>query len=313
MDKSWEYNHSGVFTKDFKGTIQYYKDLGIAAELPAAGPNMDPTDSAEIIEFDVVPVFNIPEGEPFLQLLYFGDFEMELLHAETFIPQGEMLAYREGCNHVCISVPDIDAETAKLVTKGMRIIQDFHLNGQRIEDYLDTREPGHILLSLRTPMTDEVKKKKAAAGIVPWKFVGHTAIVKDLDKTVRFYEYLEIADFLPEKQLDTGKMTNVQVYGAPPKAEVQARTRKCRVGDRLILELVEPGKADFIYRETLYRRGEGIMDLMFSVKNLKQETARLIDKGVPMIFCGRPQDGGSFAVFDTRAKGGDVLIKLIEE
>lgn len=313
MDNNWEYNHSGVFTKNFRGTIQYYKDLGIAAELPSDGPGMDPTDSAEIIEFDVVPVFNVPEGEPFLQLLYLGDFEMELLHAETFIPQGEMLAYREGCNHICISVPDINVETEKLAKKGLRIIQDFHLKGERIEDYLDTREPGHILLSFRSPMTDEMKKKKAAAGIVPWKFIGHTAIVKDLDKTVRFYEYLEIADFLPEKQLDTRKMSNVQIYGKPPKAEVQAKTRQCRVGDRLILEMVEPGKADFIYRETLYRRGEGIMDIMFSVKDLKQETARLIEKGVPLIFCGQPQDGGSFAVFDTRTMGGDILIKLIEE
>jgi catechol 2,3-dioxygenase-like lactoylglutathione lyase family enzyme len=313
MDKSWEYNHSGVFTKDFRGTTQYYKDLGIAAELSQTGPNLDPTDSADIIEFDVAPVFNIPEGEPFLQLLYIGDFEMEVLHAETSIPHGEMLAYREGCNHICISVADINAETEKLVRKGMRIIQDFHMNGERIEDYLDTREPGHILLSFRSPMTEEMKKRKSTAGIVPWKFIGHTAIVKDLNKTVKFYEYLEIADFLPETQLDTRKMSNVQIYGRPPKAEVQARTRKCRVGDRLILELVEPGKADFIYRETLYRRGEGIMDVVFSVKDLKQETARLAQKGVPMIFCGRPQDSGAFAVFDTRAKGGDILIKLIEE
>ena len=313
MNKSWEYNHSGVFTKDFRGTIQYYKDLGIAAELSPTGANLDPTDSAEIIEFDVVPVFNIPAGEPFLQLLYIGDFEMEVLHAETFIPLGEMLAYREGCNHLCISVPDINAETEKLVKKGMRIIQDFHLNGERIEDYLDTREHGHILLSFRSLMTDEMKSRRATAGIVPWKFIGHTAIVKDLDKTVRFYEYLEIADFLPEKQLDTRKMSNVQIYGKPPKAEVQARTRKCRVGEGLIMELVEPGKADFIYRETLYRRGEGIMDIMFSDKDLKQESARLIEKGVSMIFCGQPQDSGSFAVFDTRTKGGDILIKLIEE
>ena len=313
MDKGWEYNHSGVFTKDFKGTTQYYKDLSIAAELSPTGPNMDPMDSAEIIEFDVVPVFDIPEGEPFLQLLYIGDFEMEVLHAETCIPCGEMLAYREGCNHICISVQDINAETEKLVKKGMRIIQDFHLKGERIEDYLDTREPGHILLSFRSLMTEEMKKRKATAGIVPWRFIGHTAIVKDLDKTVRFYEYLEISDFLPEKQLDTGKMSNVQIYGKPPKAEVQARTRKCHVGDRLILELVEPGRADFIYRETMYRRGEGIMDIMFSVKDLKQETTRLIEKGVPVIFCGKPEDSGPFALFDTRTKGGDILIKLIEE
>jgi hypothetical protein len=60
-------------------------------------------------------------------------------------------------------VPDIDAETEKLVKKGMRIIMDFHLNGERLEDYLDTRESGHILLSFRSPMTDEMKKRKATA------------------------------------------------------------------------------------------------------------------------------------------------------
>lgn len=313
MNNDWEYNHSGVFTRNFGETVQYYKDLGIAADISLAGPALDPTVNAEILEFDVVPVFDIPEGEPFLYLLYFGDFEMEVLHAENSIPRGEMLAYREGCNHICISVPDINAETEKLVHKGMRVIQDLRVKGERQEDYLDTREPGHILLSLRSPMSDETKNRKAAAGIVPWKFIGHTAIVKDLDKTVKFYDYLEIADFLPEKQFDTRKMSNVRIYGRPPKAEVQARTRRCRIGDRLILELVEPGRSDFIYRETLYRRGEGIMDIMFSVKDLKQETARLTEKGVPMIFCGQPQDGGAFAVFDTRTKGGDILIKLIEE
>ncbi|MBN2240513.1 MAG: VOC family protein [Dehalococcoidales bacterium] len=313
MDKSWEYNHSGVFTKDFKGTIKYYKDLGIATEMEMERPPFDPNETRYLEEFDEIPVFNIPEDEPFLQLLYFGDFEMELLHAEQDIPRGEMLAYREGVNHICISVPDIDGETDKLVAKGMQIVQDAYRNGKRGEDYLDTREPGHIFLSFRTPMTEEMKKKKAEVGIVPWRFLGHTSIVKDLDKLVKFYEYLEIADFQPEKACNTATMSDVQIYGKPPKAEITARTRKCRIGDRLILEFVEPGKTDFIYRETLYRRGEGIMDIMFTVKDLKQEMVRMAEAGVDCIYSGKPKDSGAFAVFDTRTKGGDVLIKLIEE
>lgn len=35
--------------------------------------------------------------------------------------------------------------------------------------------------------------------------------------------------------------------------------------------------------------------------------------GVECIYCGKPKDSGAFALFDTRTKGGDVLIKLIEE
>ena len=146
-----------------------------------------------------------------------------------------------------------------------------------------------------------------------WRFQGHTAVVKDLDKLVKFYEYLEIAEFQPEKQYDTRKMSDVQIYGKPPKADIIARTRKCRVGDRLILEFIEPGRSDFIYRETLYRRGEGIMDIIFTVKDLKQEKARMAEASVECIYSGTPKDSGAFAVFDTRTKGGDVLIKLIEE
>ena len=313
MDTSWEYNHSGVFTKDFKETIGYWKEIGIATEMERVPPKWGPNDTRYLEEFDEIPVFNIPEGEPFLQLLYIGDFEMELLHAEQDIPRGEMLAYREGVNHICISVPDIDGETTKLVNKGMRIVQDAYHNGKRGEDYLDTREPGHIFLSFRTPMTEEMKKRKAEVGMVPWKFRGHTSIVKDLDKLVRFYEYLEIGDFLPEKQYTTKEMSDVKIYGKPPKADIIARTRQCRIGDRLIIEFVEPGKGDFIYRETLYRRGEGIMDLVFTVKDLKQEKERMTEAGVECIYSGTPKDSGTFAVFDTRTQGGDVLIKLIEE
>ncbi len=313
MDSSWEFNHSGVFTNDFNRTIAYYKELGIAADLPRTGPSRNPEDEVFTIEFDEVPNLSVPDGDPFLYLLYIGDLELEVLHAPQDIPYGEALSYREGVNHFCMSVPDIDSETKKLVGKGMRIIQDFHLNGVRLEDYLDTREPGHLLLSLRTPMTDDMKKRKAGAGIVNWKFLGHTAIVKDLDRIVEFYRYLEIAEFQSETLFDSSTLSDDQVYGKPSKATFRARTRTCRVGDRLSLELVQPLEGDFIYRETLYRRGEGIMDLTFAVNDLEKETTMLVDKGVPVIFRGKPQDDGAFALFDTRKDGGDVLIKLVQD
>ncbi len=313
MNKDWEFNHSGVFTKDFNGTIAYYKQLGIAADLPRTGRAWNPEDKAETIEFDVVPDLSVPEGDPFLYLLYIGDLEFEILHAPDKIPYGEMLSYREGINHYCISVPDIDGETDKLVKKGLRIVQDFHLNGNRLEDYLDTRQYGYIFLSFRSPMTEEMKKRKAAAGIVDWKFLGHTAIVQDLDKVVEKYQYWDIADFQPEKVIDTRTMAAVQIYGKPPKAEIMVRTRTCQVGDRLILEFIQPVESDFIYRETLYRRGEGIIDITFTVKDLEKEREMLVSKGVNCIYSGTPKDSGAFAVFDVREKGGDVLIKLVEE
>ncbi|MFC1947923.1 hypothetical protein ACFLXY_08400 [Chloroflexota bacterium] len=313
MNKDWEFNHSGIFTKNFNGTIAYYKGLGIASDLPRTGRAWNPEDKAVNIEFDVIPEQYVPEGDPFLYLIYIGDLEFEILHAPDSIPYGEMLSYREGVNHFCMSVPDIDGETEKLVEKGLRIVQDFHLNDERLEDYLDTRQYGYIFLSLRSPMTEEMKKRKAGAGIVDWKFLGHTAIVQDLDKMVEKYQYWEIAEFQPEKVIDTRDMSDVQIYGIPPKAEIKARTRTCQVGDRLMLELVQPVESDFIYRETLYRRGEGIIDITFSVKDLEKEKEMLISNGVNCIYSGTPKDSGAFAVFDVREKGGDVLIKLIQE
>ena len=158
-----------------------------------------------------------------------------------------------------------------------------------------------------------MKKRKAEAGIVDWHFLGHSAIVQDLDKVVEKYQYWEIADFQSEKVIDTRAMSDVQIYGKPPKAEIMARSRTCQVGDRLLVEFIQPVESDFIYRETLYRRGEGIIDITFSVKDLEKEKEMLVGKGVNCIYSGKPKDNGAFAVFDVREKGGDVLIKLVQE
>ncbi len=312
MNNQWEFNHSGVFTKNFNQTLRYYKSLGLAPDLPRTQNPFKPEDKAVTVEFDEVVDLSMPDGEYFLALLYIGDLELEVLHAPQTIPLGEALAYREGVNHFCISVPDIDGEADRLSAKKLRMIQDFHLNGVRLEDYFDTREHGNILLSMRTPMTQEMKKRKASHGIVDWKFRGHTAVVKDLDKVVSYYQYLEIADFLPETIFDSRHISNFQVYGKKPGKPIIARSRTAKVSDKLSLEFIQPVEANEIYKESLYRRGEGIIDLTFSVDDLKKESAFLVEKGVPIILNGLPENGKPFAVFDTRESGGDVMIKLVQ-
>lgn len=311
MKSNWEFNHSGVFAKDFDRTLQYYKSLGLAPDLPRTQNPFKPEDDAVTIEFGEVVDLSMPEGEYFLALLYIGDLELEVLHAPKERPKGEALAYGEGVNHICISVPDIDMETDKLVEKGLRIIQDFKLNGVRLEDYLDTREYGNILLSLRTPMTEEMKKRKAGNGIVDWKFRGHTAVVKDVDKTAEYYQFLDIAAVQPQVMFDSSSITDVRVYGKTPETVIRAKTRTAQIGT-VVLELIQPLEGESIYKESLDRRGEGIIDLTFTVDDLDRETARLVEKGVPVIFSGKPRTGSAFACFDTREDGGDVMIKLIQ-
>lgn len=311
MNNNWEFNHSGVFTKDFDKTLEYYKSLGLAPDLPRTQRPFNPEDDAVNIEFGEIVDNAMPDGEYFLALLYIGDLEFEVLHAPKERPKGEALAFGEGVNHVCISVPDIDMETDKLVEKGLRIIQDFKLNGVRLEDYLDTREYGNILLSLRTPMTEEMKLRKAGNGIIDWKFRGHTAVVRDVDATAEYYQSLGIAAVQPQTMFDSSSITDFKVYGKTPETTIRAKTRTVQIST-VELELIQPLEGEGIYGESLDRRGEGIIDLTFTVDDLDRETARLVEKGVAVIFSGQPRNGGAFACFDTREDGGDVMIKLIQ-
>jgi len=75
-------------------------------------------------------------------------------------------------------------------------------------------------------------------------------------------------------------------------------------------EFIQPLEGEGIYKESLDRKGEGIIDLTFTVDDLDAETAKLVEKGVPVIFSGKPQSGSAFAYFDTHKDGGDVTIKL---
>jgi methylmalonyl-CoA/ethylmalonyl-CoA epimerase len=311
MKSNWEHSHSGIFARSLSNTVRYYQSLGIAPVLPLV-PRPPRTGKLSNIEFgEEIHNQPAPGEQSFLQLIYIGDLELEVLNAPAERPKGEALAYGEGCNHVCFNVPDIDKETDELVKKGLRVVQDAKLDGVRIEDYLDTRKFGNIFLSLRPLQTEEVKKMKAGYGIIDWKFQGHTAVVRDLDKTIKYYQALDIADFQPQAMFDSSSIKDVRVYGKTPKAAIKAKTGKFQI-TRVVYELIQPLEGESIYKETLDRRGEGIIDLTFTVDDLDKETAKLVGKGVPVIFTGKPATGKAFTFFDTRKEGGDVMIKLVQ-
>ena len=226
MKSNWEHGHTGVFARDFDKTLHYYRSLGLAPDLgPRQRPARSAADKFVNIEFGQVVDNYIDPKTPFLELLYIGDLEFEVLHAPLTRPRGEALSYGEGVNHVCFCVPDIDGETAVLVDKGFRIIQDAKLNDVRLEDYLDTREFGNILLSLRPLQADEAKAKKTGYGIIDWKYRGVGAVVKDLARTVKYYQSMGIASFHASSRFDTASLRDVKVYGKSTRAAIKAKTR----------------------------------------------------------------------------------------
>jgi catechol 2,3-dioxygenase-like lactoylglutathione lyase family enzyme len=308
LKNNWEHGHTGVFTRDFDNTLKYYQSIGIA---PAPLPKLPRNPDVKMVNVEFGKVTGpLPPGLP-LELLYIGDLELEVLHAPAKRPQGEALAYGEGVNHVCFNVADIDGETDQLVKKGLRIIQDAKVNGVRVEDYLDTREYGNILLSLRPLQSKEEKAKKAGYGIVNWKYQGVGAVVKDLDKTVEYYQSIGIATFQPQTMWDSGSVRDVKVYGKSFKDKLRAKVRLMHIGP-VEYELFEPVEGHTIYKESLDRRGEGVINLTFRVDDLDREAAKLAEKGVPAIFSGNPQPGKAFAYFDTRKDGGDIMINLVQ-
>jgi catechol 2,3-dioxygenase-like lactoylglutathione lyase family enzyme len=224
MKDGWEFGHSGIFVKDFDRTLKYFKSLGLTPELgPTLNP-FSPKDKTSTMVFGKPSPPRDPAAPYFLALLYIGDLELEVLHAPEVRPTGEALAYGEGINHVCFNVPDLDKETEDLIQKGFRLVLDFRRNDERLEDYLDTREFGNIFLSLRTPQTPEAKSRKAGYGIIDWKFYGHSAVVKDLDKTIEYYKSMDIADIQPQKMFDSGLIDDIKMSGNSPKTRIAAKT-----------------------------------------------------------------------------------------
>lgn len=291
MQKEWQFSHSGVFALDFYGAIEYYKSIGIAVE--PYGLSRKP-------------------GAMRLELLYIGDMELEVLTAPAKRPTGRSIVYGEGINHVTFYVPDMDGETARLLRMNQWIIFEYHENGRLMENYLDTRESGNVILSLRRGLQDKgTVTRKAGYGIVDWKFLGHGVAVKDVEETARYYQRLDLATVQPTATFDTGSMADVEVYGKTPDAPIKAKIRNAKVG-ALVYEFIQPVEGSGIYKESLDRRGEGIIDISFAVKDLEAETAKLVEKGVEVIFCGKPKTGGAFAYFDTRKEGGDIMVKLVQ-
>ena len=316
----WGFSHPGVFVRDFYKTLDFYQSLGIATH-PRGKASISKEETTQKM---LIFGREIPPGKPQdpskpresgLENLYIGDMQLEVLRAPAQRPEGEALAYGEGINHVCFDVPDIDPETDRLTAKGLRIIFDLTRGEFRVEDYLDTREFGNIILSMRPLANPEAiegsKRWKTGLGkgLVDWKFRGHGVVVADLDKTSEYYEMLGFADLQPEVALDTGTMTDATVYGEAPDTPIKARTRIAQIGPA-IYEFIQPAEGEAIYKESLDRRGEGIIDLIFTTEHLEEDIARLDSRGVMMIFGGKLASGGSFAYFDTRADGGDIMIKL---
>jgi 4-hydroxyphenylpyruvate dioxygenase-like putative hemolysin len=117
-----------------------------------------------------------------------------------------------------------------------------------------------------------------------------------VDKAVDYYQSLGIVNEATDRVTMEGK-----------KAKLIGRF--IHIGS-LLLELWQPVRGETVQQEFLDSRGEGINHIAFNVDDLDREKAKLAEKGIPVVFSVRDEEG-YMAYFDAR-KFGNILIELIE-
>jgi 4-hydroxyphenylpyruvate dioxygenase-like putative hemolysin len=80
------------------------------------------------------------------------------------------------------------------------------------------------------------------------------------------------------------------------------------------IELLQPIEGETVHKELLESTGEGIGHIAYVVDDLEAETAKLVEKGFPVILSIRPQGQTrrSAVYIDTRNKFSNLIIELIQ-
>jgi methylmalonyl-CoA/ethylmalonyl-CoA epimerase len=146
-----------------------------------------------------------------------------------------------------------------------------------------------------------------------WKLVHVGISVHDLDKSMEEYKALGVASFKREFLIDSSQFDEYLVYGKTPDPVVKTRGVMGQVGP-LGVELLQPLQGETVHKELLDKTGEGIGHIAYAVENLEEETAKLVEKGFPVILCiRRPGQTGRSAVYiDTRRVFSNIIIELIQ-
>ncbi len=146
-----------------------------------------------------------------------------------------------------------------------------------------------------------------------WK-LRHVGIpVLDLDKSREDYRSLGITSFQQEFVIDSSKFAEYLVYGKTPDPVVRTRVAMGQVGP-LGVELLQPLQGETVHKELLEKTGEGIGHIAYTVDDLEAETAKMVERGFPVILSITPrgQTRRSAVYLDTRSKFSNLIIELIQ-
>ena len=324
MEKDWAFSHLDLHVKDLQAFVDYYKSIGIGVHVTrlewpdAKSPYRPPPEALKPKSLTFrnrepvdEPARTTPEEwAQLMTSLFIGS-----AHVEVISSPGRKAG---SIGHIAFNVPNLRRETQRLLARGCEIIYA-HITDTFVgENIIDTGKFGSVQMQFRLDPDGSwseaesawIASRGASSGSSNWKFHGMGIGVRDMDEVVAYYQFLGLGTFRPEVMFDSSSIADFEVDGKTPDTPVKARTRLLQVGP-VVYEFVQPHEGDTLYKESLDRRGDGVADFAFTVDDLDEETAKLAEKGVPVIRSGNPRNGGAFAYLDTR-KVGDMMIKLIQ-
>ena len=140
-----------------------------------------------------------------------------------------------------------------------------------------------------------------------WELAHVGLVVRDMDKTVEYYRSLDIGAEIGTERIGDNKSRVVTRYGKIADTEEEkVRIRNIQIGP-LSLLLNQPVEGKTHQQEFLDKNGgDGINHVAFFVDDLKSERAKMVAKGIQIMF---EVEGNCY--FDTR-ESGNVVIQLLQ-
>lgn len=149
-----------------------------------------------------------------------------------------------------------------------------------------------------------MKDEKNSAGITTFSKLHHvTVVVKDIEKSIQFYQSLGLGPFTAPEA--THKIIEKTLRGKSLGPST-VLVREALIGS-VVLQLVQYIEGEHLVKEFVDRKKEGVFHLGFDVDDVNEEEENLIKLGLKVTQRGRRKDGSGYTFFDTEEHAGVVL------
>jgi 4-hydroxyphenylpyruvate dioxygenase-like putative hemolysin len=301
----WKFNHLGMMVTDRDEILSHYQSIGL-------GVSVGPQPLLPYIEGEgEITFFRELQGDPISHKYKTGgahnfkDGQSQIGNCQLEIypmkPGPGMFISRylekkgDGINHIAFNTKDIERDTQYFIDRGCELVFNVTTNGKTIENYIDTRLHGDLMISLR-PSADDWEKSwrknnESHPMVNDWSFLGLGICVDDLESASAYYSHLGYSQ-LNEIQDRQEWGVSFQEYSV----------------SKILFELMQAEKGS-IYSNSLKQRGEGVAELIFEVSDLKKEIDRLVGKGAEIL---QISDDNKTASMGSGMKG-NILTRLVQK